>query len=344
MGDLEILDPGPELPDGVYINLKEEPYFAQRRIGSTGGKVLCKHPADFWYGEPWLNPDFENKEATAEMDFGKALHVATLEGDEAYAAAVAVHADTYLHPKGDERPWHWSAGPCVAWGELNKGKIILSQSANRRVRHMAALIMNHPELGSALKSGMSEVSVLFTLDGVKFRSRFDKLLPKFTCDLKSYFGNARGRDLVQQCLNLVDDRDMDVQRYLYDVAREHLCEFVRSGKVYGADDVQREWLSNVARIEEWRWCWIFYRRRDDKLGHAPVIQPIFRSHGDVTWKSGKTKVEAAIQNYKAFMARFGERTPWARIEPGIEPDDSEFSPWMSNIPTPESLSTENEND
>ena len=326
-------------PDGVYINLPEKVYFKQRRLGSTSFQTLAgSTPADFYYETPWLNPDHEETDRSGDArDEGTALHVLTLEGEAAFENKIAVRPDVYPDAKGVLKKWTMAAGWCKDWVAEQGEKPILSLAQVRRCRHMAALILNHPELGRPMRSGLSEVSILYHLNGVPIRSRIDKLLPRFIIDLKTYRASTRGRSVVEQCLNLVDDMNYDIQRYLYDVARQRAREFIRSGEVYGASESQMDWLRKLAEVDDWKWCWLFNRKQDDKAGAAPVVQPIYRSPDDITYRSGQTKVEAGIQNYKAYMARFGPDVPWAVVKPGYEPRDEEFSQWLSKIPTPEEI-------
>jgi hypothetical protein len=207
---------------------------------------------------------------------------------------------------------------------------------DRRLRHMAALIMNHPELGQPMQKGLSEVSVLWTHEasGLRLRARFDKLLPGFTLDLKSFGGNARGISMTQQCLWLVKDRHMDVQRFMYFLARQAMAGLIADGKVFGATPAQTDWLRKVAAVEDWRWGWIFYRRRDDERGHAPIVKPLYRSHFDQTFESGRQKLEVALANYRTFVDRFGFKVPWAVVEPGEEPADHEMPLGLNDCPPP----------
>jgi len=326
-----------DLQDGVYIGLSDETYFAQDRLGSTDLVRLHRDPSSWWYGSRH-NPDRAERERTVELDFGSALHALVLEGDEAYAKRVRVRPDTYFDAKsGEEKKWHGGAGPCKDWMEENDrpGVIILTQDADRRVRHMAELILNHPELGAPMRGGLSEVSVLWTgVDGSKLRARFDKLLPHFIVDLKTFGGDARGATIKQQCLGLVAQRDMDVQRFLYFQARTRMAGLIADGKLFGGNDHQRAWIAKAAGIEDWAWCWIFYRRRDDARPYAPVVKPILRSHNDVTFDSGRRKVEVALQNYATFTERFHGAVPWAVVEPTEEPTDHEFPPWLVNVNEP----------
>lgn len=325
------------LPDGVYIGLSDERYFEQDRLGSTDLKTLHRDPSSWWYGSG-RNPNRGKRKPSEEMQFGSALHALVLEGEDAYAKRCVIRPDHYPDPKtGELKPWHGSANFCKDWAEAHErpSVIILTEDMDRRVRHMAELILNHPELGEPMRGGLSEVAVLWTgIDGTRLRAKFDKLLPRFVVDLKTFGGDAQGRTVKDQCLRLVAQRDMDVQRYLYFLARQKMAELIAAGGLFGGNDHQREWITKAAAIEEWRWCWIFYRRRDDERPYAPIVKPILRSHFDVTFESGRQKVEVALQNFHTFTERFHGAVPWAVVEATEEPLDHEFPPWLTDVCEP----------
>jgi len=309
------------LKDGVYIGLKDEVYFAQDRLGSTDMSVLHKDPASWWYGSRH-NPNRHEREVSEEMQFGSALHALVLEGEEAYADRAEISPFEDFRTK-EARVWRDDA--------VIRGKIIMTEDMDRRVRHMAALILNHPELGAPMRGGLSEVAVLWTdPTGVKMRAKFDKLLPAFVVDLKTFSGDAKGRTTKEQCTGLVAGRSMDVQRFLYFQARQRMASL----PVIGGTPAEQDWLRKVATVEAWDWCWIFYRRRDDKKSHAPVIQPVLRPHLGVTFDSGRRKTEVALSNYIAFRERFGFTVPWAVVEPSWEPVDHDFPPWLNEVCEP----------
>jgi hypothetical protein len=330
------------LEDGVYVNLSAERYFAADRLGSTDLVTLHRRPAD-WYYKSRHNPFYE-RETSAEMEFGSALHLLLLEGEEAYAKHCVIQPSEYPDAKtGELKPWHGGATYCKQWKEAREGPNfhIITEDADRRVRHMAALIQNHPELGEPMQKGLSEVSVLWTHEasGLRMRARFDKLLPRFVVDLKSYGADAaRGLDLTQECLSLVKYRHMDVQRFHYFLGRQAMASLIERGKVFGASHAQVEWLRKVAAVENWRWAWIFYRRRDDAKGHAPIVKPIYRSHFDATFESGRQKVDVALKNYRTFVDRFGFDVPWAVVEPGEEPADHQMPIGLNDCPLPVTFS------
>lgn len=318
------------LPDGVYINLPAHRYFGQRRIGSTDLVKLMNRPADWWYGMPSLNPAYEEGDPNRqyERDFGHALHTLVLEGERAFRREIARPEE---HGFKDFR-----ARTASDWRDQQRalGRVVLWDKDVQRVRHMAALIKNHPLFKAALEgNGLSEVSVLFTYEGVPMRARFDRLLPRFILDLKSFGGHTRGRDLKDRCMMLIKDRHMDVQRFIYNVAREEMRRLAREGKIFGTregmstDKINqaKAFIREVAEVDQWRWVWLFYQRRDDRKGHAPLLQPVSRPPDkDLTLATGERKVNVAIANYKGYVARFGLDRPWADLQSAWEPDNDEF--------------------
>jgi hypothetical protein len=322
------------LADGVYIGLREDRYFEQDRLGSTDLVTLARAPADWWYSQKKLNPDWQEQENTTERDFGRALHVLVLEGEAAYGQAVEVRPDEYLDDKtGEVKPWNANATPCrrfLAAAKAN-GRLVITSDMHRRVLYMAALILNHPDYADALRQGIPEVSVLYTIDGQPMRARFDYLLPMWIIDLKTYGAQLRGKDHRDKAMRAIADRNYDVQRFLYDWARECLVGLVNEGKVHGATAEQHDWLKRVATEPTWSWLWIFYQRRDDRVGHAPIVMPIERPRYDVTFDSGRRKVEVGLAHYRRMRAIHGDQ-PWAIIEPIWRPLDHEFPFWMADVP------------
>lgn len=325
------------LPDGIYVSLSPLAYFGQDRLGSTDLSVLHNRPADWFYSSRH-NPFWGERKASDEMNFGSALHALLLEGEPAYEDQFRIQPDEYPDAKtGEMKPWHGGANWCRAWLAKNEapGRTFITADMDRRIRHMALLIQHHPDLGEPMRAGLSEVSILWTTaDGIKLRARFDKLLPRFVVDLKTYGGDGKGHTATQECMGLVAQRHMDVQRFLYAQARDAMRDLIERGSVFGATPDQQVWLARVAAVDDWRWCWIFYRRRDDAKGHAPMVKPILRSHGDLSFRSGERKVAVALQNYRTFVNRFGFDTPWAVIEPADEPADHEFPPWIERVSEP----------
>lgn len=77
-----------QLPDGVYLDLPEEVYFAQARLGSSDIKTLHFERQGWWWSSRH-NPDRVER-VTEALNYGRALHALMLEGMDAYEERFAV--------------------------------------------------------------------------------------------------------------------------------------------------------------------------------------------------------------------------------------------------------------
>lgn len=343
------------LPDGVYIDLPEQIYFLLDRLGSTDLVKLFKTPADFWWATRRYNPNWKPKKWLYgnDRDYGRGFHYLLLEHEDVYREKTRVCEFDGFTTK-DAKAWR---DQCHA-DELT----ILSEEMDRNIRHMVLLVENHPELGEAMDHGLSEITVLWTDDqGHQLRARFDKLLPAFLLDPKSFGAHKRGRDDQDRALRIVAELSYDVQRYLYDDARERMVQFILAGQVFGGTKDQLLWLgkfpeADEARLAEriemhpnghpdqqsaWSWMWLFLQKPSDSKGNAPIVMPIERPRFDLTWRTGKQKVETALANYDHYVRRFGlgdtpnedgeVAVPWASINRVWRPLDEQFPPWLADV-------------
>jgi hypothetical protein len=85
-----------QLPDGVYIGLPEEVYFAQDALGSSDLQRLHFEREGWWWSSR-NNPD-RKREETEALTFGAALHALLLEGLGAYETRFAVEPSKSDYP------------------------------------------------------------------------------------------------------------------------------------------------------------------------------------------------------------------------------------------------------
>lgn len=358
------------LPDGVYLGLSEMRYFSQRRLGASDLSKLFKRPADWWWGSREFNPMWREQpwRMGNDRDFGHAFHLLLLEGELAYSQRVTVSPYEGFQSKAAQ-----------AWRDeqhLN-GQIIISDEMDFYIRHMAALVLNHPQLAEGMADGLSEVTVFWTdAEGHRMRARFDKLLPAFIIDPKSFGAHNKGADEEDRALRIVANLSYDVQRFLYDVARERMVDFIREGRVYGGADAQRAWLgrfpaADAERLAErmefypnghpdqqsaWSWMWLFMQKPSNSKGHAPVLLPLERPRYDLTWRTGQEKVQAGLQKFDYYKNRFGlgdepnedglPSVPWATIRPVWRPLDEHFPTFLRDVKAAQAMPEEDysEND
>lgn len=112
-----------EHEDGVYLNLKEENYYADWAIGGTSLSTLKSSPPDWWWESPFntLVPDkvTKDEDATKAMLFGSAVHCALLEGMDVFNLVYGAMPDKYSHrnalAKGDDfKKWLKEKGEKVS--------------------------------------------------------------------------------------------------------------------------------------------------------------------------------------------------------------------------------------
>lgn len=322
-GEIEAEAKPQPLACGVHFDAPDERYFISG-IGSTDLVKLARTPADWWYSSNH-NPDRIDT-AKRDLDFGTALHALVLQGLDAFERVVAVspHAE-------------FRTDKAKAWKseQIDADKAILQPAEAKAVQHMASLILHHPDT-AAIGTGLRELAVVWEEDGVRFRAKFDAILPAFSIDLKTYGGaNTQGRSPKDTAMRMIAMRNYDVQRAHYHTARERLRDAVAAGRVFGGTPTQRAMLAAIAERKTWAWVWLFYQRRDDKAGHAPVIMPIAAMPEDPSHESGRRKIATALANYRAYVARFGLDTPWAQINRLTWAEPTDFVPWMSDVAPPQ---------
>lgn len=354
MSETADLAPEPLLPDGVYINLKESTYFKQQRLGSSDLKDLFKNPVN-WHAGSIYNPYRKPRKWILgnDRDYGHGFHYLLLEGEATYRERCEVSPFE-----------NFTSNAAKDWRNQMHldSRVILTEEMDRQIRYMCLLVANHPQLAEAMAAGLSEVAIFWTDErGRRRRAKFDKLLPGYIVDPKSFSAAHKGADDHDRCLRIVANLSYDVQRFDYDVARERMIEFIQQGKVFGATDEQFRWLqqfpeADAERLADrmvtypdghpdqqsaWSWLWLFMQKPSDTKAHGAVLLPLERPRFDLTWRTGQQKVARALDNYDHFVRRFGlgdqpnedgeVAVPWAAIHPLWRPNDEEFPHWLGEI-------------
>lgn len=260
-----------QLPDGVYLNLPESRYFAQRCLGSTDLAGLWLRQEGWWWRSP-NNPFWKRMESSPQA-YGTALHTLVLEGDDVFAKRYARAPDKRDYPGlletiDDIKYQLEVAGAPAVNRRMTKAQLLeyakvylgerpiwdlIWEDAERRAGDRILLGAQdwwelHLMRDAALKDETArvivqaaggvrlvEVSVFWTLpDGVRLRFRFDSLLPSVNADLKS-IDNYRDDDLAEAIGKRIGGDALDIQAALSFTARRMLYAYVEAGAVYAQD-------------------------------------------------------------------------------------------------------------
>lgn len=260
-----------QLPDGVYIGLKEERYFAVHALGSSDLGLLWKENAGWWWRSRH-NP-FYRRKPSDPLDFGSGLHCKALEGPEAFAARYAVAPDPRSFPgllttvselfsairAAPGAPSNVSPKARKAdlielarvycpdrpvWDVIEQQAIrkagdrtVLSTEANWQIDVMINAAMEDETMRAVCTAEggvrLTEVSVFWTLPtGTRLRFRFDSLLPAANADLKSIDNFRAGDSLADAIGKAIGNGPLDVQAAMSFTARKQLYRFVEAGQVF----------------------------------------------------------------------------------------------------------------
>lgn len=274
------------LADGLYTNLPEAAYHAERRLSASGICNILISPATFW-ARSWMNPDRKDDDTPARV-LGRAYDVATLTPDsfadryvrgldkeEAEAGDVLMtHHEIKEEFRARDMPMSKAGEDVLAaarrlravgfegdiwhlmleeWEEARGDREALPPELFDRVVDEAERIHQDPDISKLLSGGASQVSVLWTdAAGLKWKVRFDYLAPGFAVDLKT-FGNARGVRLDQCVADAVRFNRLYVQARLYWTVAER----IRSGDIVAADAAGTELIRRIMDGPPMEWWWIF---------------------------------------------------------------------------------------
>lgn len=247
--------------DGIYFNMPFDEYLSINRLSNTGIQKLLISPATFW-ASSWLNPDKPEPEDTKAQVLGRAYHAARFEPDAFEAGftralekadfegidgavfngteigeALAARGETKkkageavleqarrLKATGYEGPI-WPLEQAL-WQESIGDRIPIPAEYWENILTDMARIDHVPAIRNLMNGGASEVTVLFTVDGVPFKARFDKLKPDLFLDFKT-FDNVRGKHL-DQCIS----EAIRFNRYYIQIAFYYqVTELIRNGSL-----------------------------------------------------------------------------------------------------------------
>lgn len=357
-----VVEPKRHAP-GVYFGMPDDVYHADPSLGSGSVRALAKCPIFYWL-ESWMNPLPEQRTETPALLFGRALHKIVLEGREAFEKSYVreiVPGDIpgVLDKMDDFRAALRAVGGKVSgvkdelkarireldpgakiWDDefeafnrkcIVEGKTKLHADVYERVVQGALLIAGDEKVRAAFQGGRPEVSVFWEQDGVPLKARFDYLrlgaqhgrTYALITDLKSY-ANVMDMPPERAVIQAIANTRLDIQAASYLKGAMLVPGFLKSGQVFGASDVNQEWLATLANVEpeDWRWFWCFYQK------DAPISLLRATRPGSPIIESANMDLKRALEAYRENMTVFG--TNWRFVDPMAEPeiDPNDMPGWM----------------
>lgn len=331
------------LADGAYIGLPMADYLADPALsGSAFYNLLTEPGAITWDtpANPLFDPDAAEKKTLGQTR-GSAAHCAILEGLPAYEAAYCIAPNGALRTGEDMSAWLARAkarrddfaelrtsGKVAElrarieearqflreddplwpsfFDEKVGGRTVLSAGDDAYVRMLTHFIRSNPKLAKYLCEGLPELTLVLTLDGVRYKCRIDYLSPQCDLDLKSY-----GRP---------PNIDMDLKRHLvrqafYNGAHLQAAHNARmsaaagalalAGKlpIHGSESdaalLQAIFRARAERPAVFRWLFV---RMDGPL--ACMLVPFRQSDG--MYQKALDDIETAVSVWRSYVATCGD--------------------------------------
>lgn len=194
------------------------------------------------------------------------------------------------------------------------GRTRLTRRMYEEVVTSAGYVAAEERVRDAFVSGRPEVSIFWDEDGVPMKARLDYVrlgevagqrvvLPT---DLKS-FANVLDKPPEQAVVKAIASTRLDIQAAAYYRGIARVRDFYAAGQVYGAADVNAEWLDAMCTtpVEHWHWHWCFYEKG------APIS--LLRAVSPTVVEAAGMEVERALSAYRDYMATFG--VYWRFVDP-----------------------------
>lgn len=295
-------------PDGIYFGMSDTVYHTDPALGSTGLKKLIGNAPDFWW-ESHMNPARPDDGDTPAKTFGRQLHLCVLEGVERFKAG---HAPQYY-------PGNVKAGIVEVADIKAAGKVPVKFKDWSKILAASAFIKANTTLANAFENGEPEVSVFWTVDGIRFKARFDYLKRNAITDLKS-LANMYGKEFDKACRDAIGGYDYIVSAEHYSEGRRQMKRLFDTGSVFGPVDM--DWLSVVAANEVFAFVFVFWQKDG-----APISHGIKMSPGNPLFAYARTLISKAVNNYSLYMSEFGTETAWVPSTPLEELDETDLPVW-----------------
>jgi hypothetical protein len=297
-----------EHEDGIYFGMTDTVYHADRALGSTSIKKLIGNAPDFWW-DSWMNPARDGDDDTPSKIFGRQLHMCVLEGAEKFKAR---HAPQY--GKGNTKEGKSEIADIVA-----SGKVPVKFKDYGKILAASAFIKANKTLANAFDGGQPEVSVFWTIDGIRYKARFDYLKMNAITDLKS-LANPYGKEFEKACRDAVASYDYLVSAEHYSEGRRQMKRLRDQGKVFGSHDP--EWLAKVAANEIFAFVFVFWQKDGAPVSHGVKLSP-----GNPLFGYARQMIGKAVHNYRRFMNEFGTDAAWVPSTQLEELDETDLPVW-----------------
>ena len=290
------------MEDGIYFDLPEDKYHAEKRLSSSGIRDILENPTFYWFNSN-LNPLREEKPSQAMID-GKIFHAMILESENFKNKFKVTPPEIEALNKNSTEFKIWKSAQTlevIPFAKYQKFKLIcdyLSQEG----QILDCNIFN---------DGFSEVSILWTENGIKRKARIDKLTLGRIIDLKTFVKRNK-----KPLNNYVAEYFFSFRVYLQLIYYERAVKFAIANDlpVHGNAE-QKEFWEELKHIENFLLMVAFVNR---ELPQSALKVFTKEQCADV-WRLGEKQIAQAEEVFLQYMEKFGAKSAWLQdVNVGVD--------------------------
>ncbi len=340
---------------GIYFGMSDDEYHADPSLSSSRMKILEVSPKQY-YSEV-IDPDSPDREETAAMQFGKALHTLFLQPDKfssEYVQDIILPMDA-LDTVKDLQTWcaHHQVefkksaskpemiatvlaadpnAPVVEtlraeFNRKNEGKLIIGNDDWLTLTEMFAEYNADPEAGFLFEGGYPEVSIFWLEDGVPMKMRVDKLKSGYSVDLKT-FQNSRRKNIERATEYLLSEEYL-LQAYVYTRGVAAVCDMIEAGNalIYvngqpaAAFSDEVGFVNKILATEDRSFIFAFIENsRPFNITHK-IVDPSSEDGGFMFWAKAELKYMELIGIFRDCVQKFGFSKKWNSRPPATKVTD-----------------------
>ena len=258
---------------GIYFSLDWKTYLNDPALSRSDLLSLCDTPRTYW-DNSYMNPNRKAKKKSPEMDYGTAFHCMLLEPEEFFKRYQIV--------------------PIDAWDDT---KLKIAEEDYYRIIESVKLLRSTKKVGMFLQGAVSEVTIIFDYEGLRFKARHDIFGPLCTVDPKT-----AGRLDEWVIKRDFEHYGYDIQLFLYKLSRTRFKEQFLAGEahVYGAADPT--FFQKFMTQTHYEFLFLFQRSTPPHPFKAIMPE-------DDTEEAGRQRAELGAQIFKTNLRLYGEN-PW----------------------------------
>lgn len=295
------------MQDGIYFNLADEDYHAEKRLSSSGLRDILDNPTYYWFNSNF-NPLRIEKTSEAMTD-GKIMHSMILEGDtfKNKYKVMPLEIEGLSRNSTEFKIWKSAQSlEVIPFQKYKKFKLIcdyLSQEG----QILDCNIFN---------GGFAEVSILWTENGIKRKARIDYLTLGRIIDLKTFIKRNK-KPLNDYVAEYFFSYKVYIQLVYYLRAVKFALE--NDLKVFGNSEQLNFW-EELRNVKDFLLMVAFVNR---ELPQSALKVFTEDKCADV-WRLAEKQISQAEETYLDYMQRYGEKSAWLQ-ETDVNADDLIFT-------------------